>query len=277
MAASDYEIRGESGLCPFGVLALGIDREATTISIEAFQGVEPNDIVIGMGALIGDEVVRVIDNLLPNITVARGCADTIPQVHAASTEVWFFSEAAGSDGREYLATDTVAVKLLPFTAASAPVPIDYAPPNEVTFNWRAFRPYAPGNLQCQGAPWFQGPFTTLGGETELLFTWNHRDRLLQADQLIGHTEGSIGPEPGTTYRIRVYDSTDTLVRSVDGITAESWAYTDTMRAADLPTGSGRLVLYSVRDGFESYSQYEVLIGNGGGGGLGESLGENLGG
>jgi hypothetical protein len=45
----------------------------------------------------------------------------------------------------------------------------------------------------------------------LTVTWAHRDRLLQADQLIDTTAASIGPEPNTRYTLAFYDDTDTLI------------------------------------------------------------------
>lgn len=42
-------------------------------------------------------------------------------------------------------------------------------------------------------------------------TWAHRDRLLQADQVIEWVAAGIGPEPGAHYRLRIRTADNTLV------------------------------------------------------------------
>lgn len=281
MAASDYTVRGQSGFTPMGRLAVGIGNSPssdTIINVSNFQAVSGNDLEVGMAVLIGDEVMRLDSITLPNLNVRRGCADTIPAVHAAGQRVWFFSDTAFSDEREYLATTTIGVKAMPFTVASGPVPIEYAPVAPVAFNWRAIRPYPPGDVLVNGIRFNVGPHSIVAPATDFVFTWAHRDRLLQADQLVGHTEPSIGPEPGTTYRLRVFDDTNTLVRTVDAISGTTYTYLESDFTTDLPAGAGYVLLTSMRDGFESYQAYRIdLIAAAAGGGLGDTLGENLGG
>lgn len=282
MAASDYTVRGRGGFTPMGRLAAAVGANPSSdviLNVSAFQGSSGSDLEVGMGVLVGDEIMRLETITLPNLSVRRGCADTIPKPHAAGERVWFFSDTAFSDEREYLATSTIAVKASPFTSASGPVPIAFTPPVAVTFNWRAFRPYPPGNVQVNGEFFSAGPHSLTPPDTDFVITWAHRDRLLQADQLMGHTEPSVGPEAGTTYTIRVYDPDDLLVRTVAGITGTSYTYLGTDFAADLPDGLGYLTLCSVRETFESLYSYRIDLSAGGGGvgGLGLTLGLNLGG
>lgn len=277
MAASDYEVRAQGNICPSGFLQAAVGHLDTTFTITGFKASTPTPLKVGMAAMVGAEIVRVESITLPDITVARGCADTLPAPHAADVRVWFFSEDAVGDQREYTATDTVGVKVLPFTQASGPVPIVAVPPVSVTFNWRHQRPYAPGNLQVKGTPWFDGPKNFAAADTQLTFTWAHRDRLLQADQLIGHTEASVGPEPGVTYTAVVKDHTGTVVRTVAGITGTTWNYTRVMASADLTATDGSIEFFSVRAGLDSWEKYVVQVRLAAGGGLGETLGENLGG
>lgn len=278
MAASDYVNVGLGSFCPMGLLGSNISPLAEVITISNFKPVTGSDLEVGMALMIGNEVCRLQSTTLPNLTILRGCADTVPAPHAADTRVWFFSEAGASDEREYLATDQIGIKLSPYTMGSGPVPIESTPPLAVTFNWRFARPYAPGKVQVGGEPWFTRTFAPQALETEFVITWAHRDRVTQADQLIGHTADSIGPEAGVTYTARIYDADDVLVRTIDGITGTSLSYTYSLAEVDIPTGVGRLVLSSVRDDLESWQSYTVLLrGVAGGGGLGESLGENLGG
>lgn len=274
MAASDYVISGQGGFCPMGVLTAGITALPTDniITINNFRAVTENDLQVGMAVMIGNEVCRLQSNVLPGLSILRGCADTIPAPHAAGTRVWFFSESVVTDEREYLATDQIGVKLSPYTAGSGPVPLDNTPPIGVVFNWRFVRPYAPGNLRVDGLPWCLQTFEPVDGETEFVITWSHRDRVTQADQLIGHLDGSIGPEAGVTYTARVYNAANVLVRTVSGISGTSLSYTYTLAASDIPTGVGRLVLSSERDSFESWQAYTVFLRGSVGGGFGDDFG-----
>ena len=276
MAASDYEKRGTAGFCPIGYLGAPLTAQAASMQIVGFRAVGEDDLSAGMGVMIGDEILRLESIVLPTLAIKRGAADTIPAAHAAGSEVWFFTDSAVGDEREYLATDTIGVKLLPFSASSGAVPIDYAPPMSVTFNWRAFRPYPPGNVKVNGDHFALAAHDLPDDTDEFVVTWAHRDRLTQADQLIGHEQGSIGPEVGTSYTVRVYDDSNTLVRTVVGITGTSFVYTGVMLDEDEPAAKRvRLELCSMRDGLESLQKYSIVLRRAGG--LGESLGENLGG
>lgn len=273
MASSDYTIRAEGTLAPSGVLSGAIGHLETSITLSGFKGTAPS---VGMPAIIGGEIVKIVSADLPNLTIARGCADTIPAAHAAGARVWFLSPNIPVDAREYTGGDTIGVKGLPFTLGGGTVPIPNAPPMTLTFNWRFARPYAPGNVKCDGVAWCDGPHVLELGATELTFTWAHRDRVLQSSMLVDHTSASIGPEPGTTYIITVLDDAETPVRTVVGITGTTWEYTKAMMVSDLPNEVGFVELFSRRDGLDSWQKYRaaVMLRMPG---LGEALGENLGG
>lgn len=275
MANSDYVVRGQGSLTPYGLLEAELSPDALTMTIMNFQEIQgvAVDLVTGMAVLIGDEIIRLNSNTLPVLDISRGCADTIPAVHLAGSGVWFFSETADGDDREYTATTEIAVKVLPASLSDGPVPMSKAPPHDLTFNWRFSRPYPPGLMLCNGLPWHSEIFEFEDLDTEFTFTWKHRDRLLQADQLVGHNEDSIGPEPGSTYTVHVYDKDNALVRTVTGITAETWVYDRIDAEADVPSGTGRVEIFTVRDSLQSWQKYVTRIRPGGGGGFGDSFGE----
>ena len=124
---------------------------------------------------------------------------------------------------------------------------------------RVFRPYPPGNVQVNNTSIY------LINDEEFAFSqpvisWAHRDRKIQADVLVGHFEGSIGPEPGTTYTIRVLaEDGATLLREVSGIEDATWTYTTEMQADDLPPATAWFELYSVRDGVTSRGSYRFHL------------------
>lgn len=264
MAASDYEVGATGTMCPVGYLASSLAPGDTTISITGFVPVEgeDQDLVVGMGLMINGEIMRLDSKQLPNLSVARGCADTIPNPasHPSGSIVWFFSRDLASDNREYAATETVGVKLLPFTGTGGSVPVEFAQPHALVFNWRHIRPYPPGDFKCNGEAWYSGLKVMAFDQDNLTFTWAHRDRITQADQLVGHNESSVGPEIGTTYVARVYDNTLNLLREEPGIVGTTWSYTRTMAAADnMEDRAGFIDIYADRDGFESWQGYRTAV------------------
>lgn len=259
MADSDYTVRGESALTTVAFLVTPIGHMDNTITITGLKVTDPTATAIGRPAMIDDEIVRV-DGVTENtVTISRGCADTIPAAHLAGAPVWFFDMEMGTDRREYLAGETISVKTLVHTPNSIPMTVASVPPRQVTFNQRFHRPYPPAEFKCKGDYWFTGTKTMPVGTTELVWTWNHRDRLLQADQLIDHNDADIGPEAGTTYTVRIYTTANVLVSTVTGITGKTWSYPRTTAMTDLPSGRGYVVICSVRDGLESLYSYRTDI------------------
>ena len=257
---TDYAIHGEPGLlCPVAQLAGSIGPLDTQSPISNFQTIGANDTPAGMAIMIGDEICKLTIKAGNVIEFQRGCADTIPRAHAAGTLVWFFGLNVAGDGQEYGGTQTIATKVLPSTATGGRVPIGGSPPNDITFSNRFIRPYPPGAVLANAAPWFEPQ--VIDEITDLTLEWKHRDRIGQADQLVTHNATSVGPEAGTTYIVRVYDESDFLIATYDGIDAETWTYTVEQASEDADTLDlyvpSYLMLHSVRDGWESLDGYRI--------------------
>lgn len=105
-----------------------------------------------------------------------------------------------------------------------------------------------------GTGWLSGTASGAGSATATLVgtctsiitvTWSHRDRTLQADQLIDTTSTSIGPEPGTTYTVRFYRG-GILRSTITGIA--------TNQATWAPGAAGvvRVEVEAVRNGLVSW-------------------------
>jgi hypothetical protein len=263
MADTDYSVRGSGIMCSVADLSAAVSYFTTVFPLVGWNRTGPNDVAVGMAALIDEEIVRVVNIGSGNVTVARGCLDTVPAPHALGAEVWFFGTAFGSDRREYAATETLGVKLLPKTVTGGSVPISGSPPNTITFNWRFARPYPPGLMQANGVSWFSATQTIDNTHPAVALTWTHRDRITQSDQLIEHGAASVGPEAGVTYTVRVYSTANVLLATRTGIVGTSWAYTLTMAKADfsLTTGQvdGYLRFSSQRDGHLSWQDYRIDI------------------
>ncbi len=248
LGGAPFAEAGAADFAPTGLLITAMTATTTAIALSA--GVSLDMIEVGSEALIDDELVRVvsIDPVAATLTVARGCVDTVPMPHAVGARVWFTDEYVGFDGREYLANESPQAKLITRTSQGELNP-DLATAIALTMRRRQIRPYPPGRLRINGDTY---PAEAWGSGGTVVATWAHRDRLLQADQLVDSEQSSIGPEPGTTYTARWYLQ-DALVRTQTGITAATDSYLP-------PVGSGgktlRVEIEAVRDGFTSWQRLQ---------------------
>jgi hypothetical protein len=286
MADSDYTIRGSGAFAGVARLAADVSYLTSTLYWTNYKtnGTDP---VVGDGVMVDDEIMRITSIGTGVIGVARGCYDTIPAPHSANADIWLFKNSIATDRRAYIGTETIGVKILPYTSGGGMVPVGSSPPNELTFNFRFARPYPPANVLVNGDPWFTFGFMMLLDDDELAFTWVHRDRVVQSDQLVGHTEASVGPEAGTTYVVRFYDEDDNLVAEYDAISGTSFTYTMAMAQLDYvglisePADPINVyaLLMSSRDDLDSTYAYRIdfMLDYIQPYGLGFRLGESLGG
>lgn len=247
LGAAAYAQVDDAEWTPTATLSAGIGPTTTLLPL---TGADDLDLVqpggaamIGAGASAEIVAVESVDLVVGSVVVARGCGDTTPRSWASGTRVWFYDSFAGQDGTEYVATETVDAKIV--TRSTGGILAEgLAPGASVTLSRRAARPYPPGDLKINAARY---PAEEYGALTA---TWVHRDRLLQQDTLISHTEASVGPEAGTTYTARWYLDA-VLVRTQTSITGTSDTYTP-------PAGSGgrtiRVEIESARNSLLSWQR-----------------------
>jgi hypothetical protein len=260
MANSDYIPRtGGYGFCPMAVLAEPLDPLETVLTISGYSSSISGGIRIGMAAMIDDEIVSVTAQTGNDLTLGRGCCDTVPAAHDTGAIIWFFDDSIGRDGIEYVGTETIGVKMMPRTVSGGAVPIEYADPQQLTFGLRFARPYPPGLVTANGSPWFT-PATLNETITNLVLAWVHRNRITQQDTLVDHMAASVTPEAGTTYTLRIYKGSS-LVRTVTGLTSPTYTYTLATAISDFSATfgsySGHCDLVTVRDGLESFQKYTI--------------------
>lgn len=248
-----YDDVGGGNFSPTGVLAGSITATQTSISISA--GFDLDSVVLsedGGYAYIGDECVSVL-SCNPStgaVTIGRGILDTVPAAHNVNTRVFFKTTTAAYDKTERTTGETVYYKPRPTTGLGT-LDIDDAVADVLVLNNRASRPYPPGNVRIADAYY---PVTIAGPTVTI--AWAHRDRAAQTVDFADYTTGNIGPEPGTTYRVRVYNG-NTLLRTYDvaGDTT-TWTYPTDDSIADGNLSTLRLKLTSVRDGLESLQAFD---------------------
>lgn len=256
----------EQNFNAFAVLLDPITAGDTALTFEDNFGIDES--FVGKALLLGGpggEIVRFesyIDET--HITVARGCADTVPQAHPTLTNVWVLDDTPGFDGREYAAGETVESQLLTRTR-NALLLEEYSPLHQLTLDGRHVLPYPPGDVRVDGTSILE----LNAVYPEPVLTWEPRNRLTQADQLVPFTEPGVAAEDGTTYRIRIYNPADmaTPLRTETGITATTWTYSAAMQGADAAPYSVVVRLDSERAGLTSWQAHEFTVQLSGGYGL----------
>lgn len=245
-ASEDYQAYGIGDWT--GALTI---NEAAGPADSAFTFAGGSDLgrfAIGGWAIWDGEIVRIdaLDTSAGTIHLGRGCADTVPAGdHAASSVLLYAGEWVTGDQREYVGGDVVRAKLLTRTSSDKLDPA-VAAELSVTMNDRAARPYPPGQLRFDDANATARayPAQLIGA---VVTHWAHRDRLVQADQVVDESAASIGPEAGTTYTVRYYQPPGTLIHSesaVAGTAATAYTF-----PAD---GSASIMVEAERDGHASW-------------------------
>ena len=214
---ADYEGYEIEEYCPTGLVVESVDFMDTIFTLSAYSDLENVD--VGSWGVWDDEIVRVdaINPELATVSLARGCADSIPAKHDPGSRIWFCSEWAGTDGIEYVTGDTASAILASRTYSNEQ-PLSDTSIITLLFSHRQFRPLPPRNVKANGGYFPQ--FIT----GNLLLTWSLGDRFLQSDQLLDFTTTTIGPEAGTTVNLKLYNQDDVLVKDLTGITAETFEW-----------------------------------------------------
>lgn len=244
VAGGEFEQVGGGEWAASAILAADIGPADTVLPLGGVTDSE--EFAVGALVMIGGghdaELVR-IDSATPgaaSITVGRGVGDTVagPAGWPIGTRVWVVDDNVGEGVTEYVEGETVEARAST-NAPGGTLPLGASPGGTVAMAARAARPYPPAGLTVGGVAW---PVQGIG---EIELEWAHRDRLLQADQLVDQAAGSIGPETGTTYTVRTYVD-DVLDDEQAGITGTA--------ATVLPSGNGvaRVEVVAVRDGLESW-------------------------
>lgn len=234
----------DGDFCAGGQLAAGIGPEETSIILDT-GALDLDTIELDTYGQLGEELVaiRAVDVAQRVLQIDRGVLDTVPTKHPAGTQFLALEDRYAADPDTYAAGDTIEARAI--TAASLGTLDPATAPITVTqLNGRAARPYPPARLRINGAAYpadVTGPVTV---------SWVHRDRTQQLEALVGQAAGSIGPEPGTSYRIRLLDadtSAELLAQSTNG--------SQVTLVTEQLAGPVVLELWSERDGHDSWQRH----------------------
>lgn len=205
-------------------------------------------LVDALGAIREAVAILAFDASAGTVDLARGVLDTTPQAHAAGTRLVGVGEWLAAEETDRAPGEAVYVAAVPRTASSEGDVVLAANGQPLVLTGRQALPYPPGRIRLNGQT---EPAVVAG---DLTLTWAHRDRTQQTAYLVRQDEGDIGPEPGTSYTVRVRDRHGALVRSETGITGTTWTWTVADAAADAGAAGDRVTLEisAVRDGLESW-------------------------
>ncbi|MEM6484968.1 MAG: phage tail protein [Pseudomonadota bacterium] len=260
-AGSGFEVSATMDFHPYAQVSADIDYTTTVLPVSL--SFDTDLVVAGTIAQIGKELLRVdsidtdMSGNVVSITVGRGVLDTAPQKHAADAFISFWGDFAESDDEKYVTGELVSVQIQTVQNSSL---LAVAPVDSVTFASRAFRPYPPGNLQIDALS-YPSPYSYDASHT---LTWTHRSRTQQTSgDLFDYTAGDIGPEPGTTYRVKglAYDSSDVETEFFSENVPTGTTFTIDGSTPAVPVDTVRVVLqvFSVRDGYESQQAAEIEL------------------
>ena len=251
--AAAWADRATGAFAPTAISTAAIGRTETVIAIHS--AVDTDFVAPDTWAQIGGELVKVVSVSPSALTCRRGVLDTVPTPHAAGVTIVFADDFKAVDPTEWSSGQTVNARLLTRTGLGT-LPLAAAPTDSVVMARRFIRPYAPGNVLVNTLSY---PTSVSG---DLTITWAHRDRTLQTAYIVEQSEANIGPEPGTTYTVRIFNaqSGGALIRTYGGITGTSQAYTMAQAAIDnggtMPANI-RIEIESARGGHLSW-QVQVV-------------------
>lgn len=271
---TDYTETGEHYFTGTALLSSALDHSATTFTVEEILEFPEEDLT-GSALLVGDELVRIesYDAETQTFTVARGVEDTWPSSHEEGVRIWLVDDDPASDARQYAESEIVEAKLLPRTFSDELFEEDAATIS-VEIEGRIARPLPPADVKVDAT----SIFSLTDEYLEPVLTWSGRNRITQADALIGYYEAAVAPEAGTTYTVRVYEleSSVSPIGTHEGVTS-GWQYTSALQTADGADSLGAVwfELVAVRDSVESWRprRFRVVLRTG----WGYSWGFNWGG
>jgi hypothetical protein len=196
---------------------------ADTVLTPDVTGIDITVLLTGGLAYLGDELIQVTNYNINTrkITVKRGMVDTVPAKHPVGEKLWFYAgDDYALDTNDRVAGEVVSYKLLSETSVDK-LEVNQAPVVSYTLQNRQLRPYRPGNLKVNGAPY---PDSIDG--SDLSVSWAHRDRTQELLlEPTNYLTGNIGPEVGVTYEITVRGETGTILTTEMGIIGTTFDYT----------------------------------------------------
>lgn len=252
-AGAGFEEIGTLDFCPIALLdevldATAADKQQTTFDIA--DGINLDEVQLGTVVQLNDELMEVVVLTSSSITVERAVLDTVPGVHAIGDVLYFWDLFLTIDPTQYIESDSVDVKILPSNGSETLAEAD-APTDTVVVAGRASKPYPPGRFKINGSYY---P-TAVAPVAAFAVTWVDRNRLTQADQLVGTFEAAVTPAEGTTRYALRFKRADTLALLVEKLNIGAL----TANVILFYTGDVICELYAISDNGESWQRHSHVF------------------
>jgi hypothetical protein len=205
-------------------------------------------LVDALGQIREAVAILAFDATAGTVDLARGVLDTTPQAHPAGTRLVGVGEWLAAEETDRAPGESVYVAAVPRTTSGEGAAVLAANGQPIVLTGRQARPYPPGRVRLNA----QADPAVVAGD--LTITWAHRDRTQQTAYLVKQDEGDIGPEPGTTYTVRLRDRDGLLVRTQSGLTGNTWTWDVASAAADAGSAGDTVTIEieAERDGLSSW-------------------------
>lgn len=248
----EYEEADTITFAPYAELDGAIGYQNTSVNIKNAR--RTGEVAVGTYAFIGDEVVRIDTVSATQITVGRGCLDTVPAPHDNGTLVIFAEQDTGTDGEAYQVSETAKYKLTPYTSMGE-LGINQATELSVTMVGRPSLPYPPGRVRIGGSAY---PASRSGSFT---VTWAVRNRVIQSSVLVDTEE--VDAATPANYRVTLEfrrADNDALLISRDDIDPEISVTCQLNYAGDVV-----MILGAKDNNGDSFQRHEITFSYSGGG------------
>lgn len=186
----------------------------------------------------------------------RGLLDTTQETHPIGARVWFFTLGQALPDQNLLNSTLYNSKFLTNSLRgsldlSQTTPIDY-----MTLG-RSYRPLAPANVLINGVLNSQ---SIPGAGNDIVFNWINRNRLSQTT-VLKQSDSEVAPEAGQSVTIKIFSSSNQLLKTYENLTGNSFNYTAAMQTSDLADSQLALkfLIYSSRNGLTSYQSIRLAV------------------
>lgn len=192
----------------------------------------------------------------------RGLLDTVPQSWQANDRIWFLDYGSSEPSQTFSAGNTVYTKVESVSSRSVSALSAY---DTLVMNYRSSRPYPPGKFRINGS----ASTVNISNGSNITIDWEHRNRVDQDQTIVSQDDTGYNAEPRTSYYLKFYNATNTLLRTVGPLTMDTTTYTylNADQVSDNSAVEPDVVtvhLYAERDGIYSlYPQQRTLIRPGG--------------
>ena len=236
---------------------LTVDQVANlTIASLADIAGSVNHIITPRGEWLAYETFTIAGNTITFNNVWRAVFDTTPKKHFAGDK-WYFAWY-GESLPEDTFTDGQATKSK-ITPRNGRGVLSLADATAINYTIvsRALMPMPPAGLLING-DYDQVIYT---GTPDWVLAWEERNRLTQTE-VVSQLSGTVAPEAGVTYEVRIYDwdgITETLIKTVTALGTAGYTYLHSDEIVDNGRGvrSPALIfkVRSVRAGINNYQDY----------------------